>query len=280
METYKRYAKDVEEILSHRHDNGGDYWMTPDYKLLKGSPFSTLDCLGYLHELEYPIDSTLYQEIAKIIFAGWKQDGRIKIAPSGGIYPCHTSGALIALCTLGYASDERVQKTFQYFIDTQEEDGGWKCNKYSFGRGSETQYSTPNTTLQVLDAMRYYEGEKEVLCNRAVTFLLMHWEIKKPISPCHYGIGKLFKQIEYPFRGYGLFYYVYILSFYPIAHQDPRFLEAFALLKEKTVEGQIVVERIVPKLAKLSFCKKGEVSEVGTKRFQEILDNFKKESGK
>lgn len=30
----------------------------------------------------------------------------------------------------------------------------------------------------------------------------------------------------------------------------------FETLKSKTADGQIVVERVVPKLAKLSFCKK------------------------
>jgi hypothetical protein len=40
------------------------------------------------------------------------------------------------------------------------------------------------------------------------------------------------------------------------------------------VNGQIVVERVVPKLAKLSFCKKGEPSTLATKRYHEILKNL------
>jgi len=104
----------------------------------------------------------------------------------------------------------------------------------------------------------------------------MHWTIRKPISPCHYGMGSLFMQVEYPFRGYNLFYYVYVLSFYQYARQDERFLEALRELEAKTVDGMIRVERVVPKLARLSFCKKGQISTLATKRYKEILNNMEK----
>ena len=157
---------------------------------------------------------------------------------------------------MGYSQDQRVQNSFQYFLNTQEDDGGWKCYKYSFGRGEETNYSTPNTTLIVLDAFRFTKhfNENKAL-DKAVHFLLEHWVIRKPISPCHYGIGKLFMQVEYPFRGYNLFHYVYVLQ-------------------SKLLDGQIVVERVVPKLAKLSFCEKGKPSALATQRYQEILMNI------
>ena len=71
-----------------------------------------------------------------------------------------------------------------------------------------------------------------------------------------------------------LFEYVYVLSFYNGAKNDSRFLEAFRALQSKTIEGQIVVERIVPKLAKLSFCKKGSPSLLATKRYNEIIENL------
>ena len=83
-------------------------------------------------------------------------------------------------------------------------------------------------------------------------------------------------QIQYPFRGYSHFYYVYVLSFYNIAKNDERFLEALEMLRQKTVNGKIYVERAVPKLAGLNFCKKGEISELATKRYEEILNNIKR----
>ena len=131
-------------------------------------------------------------------------------------------------------------------------------------------------TLTALDVFRFsgYLNTESAL-DKAVDFLLDHWTIRKPIGPCHYGIGTLFMQVEYPFRNYNLFVYVYVLSFYNKAKNDKRYLEALETLESKLVDDQIVVERVVPKLADLSFCKKGYKSELATKRYHEILKNLR-----
>lgn len=275
MAVEAKYKTDVEAILSHRHDNGADCWTTTDKRLIKGSPFSTLDCVRYLLELGMEPADPLLRETAELIFSAWKEDGRFKVYPAGGIYPCQTATAVQTLCWLGCAQDARVQKTLEHLLDIQYQDGGWRCNKFSFGRGPETEYSNPFPTLTVLDAFRFTDYlNREPALDRAVEFLLEHWVIRKPIGPCHYGIGTLFMQVEYPFRNYNLFQYVYILSFYNRAKQDKRFLEALAVLESKLQNGQIVVERVVPKLAKLEFCKKGQPSELATRHYREILENI------
>lgn len=178
---------------------------------------------------------------------------------------------------MGYAEDIRLQKTFHHLLDTQYTDGGWRCNKFSFGRGPETEYLNPFPTLTALDAFRFSDVfNSESALDKAVEFLLEHLTIRKPIGPCHYGIGTLFMQVEYPFRNYNLFVYVYVLSFYNRAKEDERFLNALEMLKSKMVDGQIVVERVVPKLAGLSFCKKGTPSALATKRYNEIVQNLQR----
>lgn len=275
MSVEEKYLSDVEAILSHRYDNGADYWTTTDHKLLKGAPYTTLESALYLLELGVSPDDEVLKNVAELIFSGWKEDGRIRTSPTGGIYPCHIALAVNILCHMGYSNDKRIEKSFAYFLETQQEDGGWQCNKYSFGRGEETEYSTPYTTLVALDLFRYsHFFNNNPRLDKAVDFLLEHWVIRKPISPCHYGIGSLFMQVEYPFRGYNLFYYLYVLSFYDRAKKDKRFLEALKALELKAVNGEIPVERVVPKLAKLNFCKKGKTSELATKRYQEILHNI------
>ena len=47
---------DIQAVLARRHDNGADYWATPDGRCYVGNPFSTLACLGMLHELGVPAD--------------------------------------------------------------------------------------------------------------------------------------------------------------------------------------------------------------------------------
>lgn len=275
MAIEKQYFSDIEEILSHRYDNGADYWTTPDKRLIKGAPFSTLECILYLLDLGLEQSEPLLKECADLIFSVWKEDGSFKLYPQGSIYPCHTIHAVNVLCHMGYAFDDRLQKTFQHLLNTQYTDGGWRCNKFSFGRGPETEYSNPLPTLIALSAFRFSDYlNKEPALDKAVEFLLNHWTIRKPIGPCHYGIGTLFLQLEYPFRNYNLFMYVYVLSFYNRAKEDKRFLEAFDVLESKLEDEQIIVERVVPKLAKLSFCKKGMPSILATKRYHEILKNL------
>ena len=68
---------------------------------------------------------------------------------------------------------------------------------------------------------------------------------------------------------------MYVLSFYQRARGDSRFLEVLAVLESKLVEGQIIVERVNPKLAKFAFCTKGQPSELATLRYREIQENLK-----
>lgn len=271
----KNNESDIAMIMSHRYDHGYDYWTTPDKRLIKGAPFTTLGCILYLLELDVSPTEPILKESSTLVFSSWQEDGRFRLYPTGAIYPCQSALGMQALCHLGYVDDARIQKTMQYFLDMQSADGGWRCEKYYFGRGPETQYSNPHPTLIVLDAFRFsrYLNQEKAL-DQAVEFLLAHWESRKPLGPCHYGIGKLFMQIEYPFRNYNLFQYVYILSFYNYAKKDKRFLEALAMLESKMVDGQIIVERVVPKLATLNFCKKGKPSFLATKRYHKILDNL------
>ena len=175
-----------------------------------------------------------------------------------------------------HGEDPRMKQTMDHLLATRYDDGGWWCKKFYYGRGPETEFSNPLPTLNALELFRRTSFVEEAELDAAVEFLLNHWETKLPIGPCHYGIGTLFMQVEYPFRGYNLFYYLYVLSFYKKARKDPRFNEAFESLRQKTIEDQIVVERVVPKLRKLNFCKKDQVSVLATKRYQEIVANLAK----
>ena len=271
-----KYQSDVDIILSHRHDLGADYWTTPDKRLIKGSPFSCMDSALMLLELGMEPSDPILIAVADLFFSTWRsKDGRFKVTPSGGILPCHTAYAVNLMCRLGYAQDERIQATFQHLLSTPWDDGGWRCNKFSYGRGPETEHSNPLPTLNILDAFRHSQYlNNEAKLDKALEFLLTHWTIRTPIGPCQYGMGSRFMQVEYPTWYYNLFQYVYVLSFYEKARKDKRFLEAFHALQGKLVNGMIVVERNVPKLNKLAFCKKGQPSELATKRYSEILVNL------
>lgn len=273
MAVAPRYQADVEAIMATRCDNGADFWATPDRRLAKGGPFSTIEAPALLVELGVDPAEEVLRGAAELLLSGWREDGRFKLTPSGAIYPCHTINAGRALSLLGYAADDRLRRTFDHLLGMLHDDGGWRCKKFSFGRGPETEFSNPGPTLAALDALRL-AGLTDSAPAGAVELLLEHWVSRAPLGPCHYGIGTLFLQVEYPFAGYNLFSYVHVLSFYEQARHDPRFLEALAALESKLVDGQMVVERVHRRLAGLVFCRKGEPSELGTARYQEVLANL------
>lgn len=275
MAVPEHYQSDVEAILARRHDNGGDLWATADGRLGVGSPFSTLECALMLSEIGVDTSDSILKQTAELIMSSWREDGRFRISSKGAIYPCHTAGTTRILCRLGYASDSRLKKTFDHLLEIQHGDGGWRCNTYKFGRGPETAFSNPGPTLDALGAFRFTPFlNRDTHLDKAVEFLLDHWVTRKPLGPCHFGIGSRFMKVEFPFFRYNLFSYVYVLSFYDRAKKDPRFLEALGTLESKLVDGSVVIENLNRKLEGFRFCKRGEPSELATARYRELLKNI------
>lgn len=91
MAVSKQYLADIDIIMSHRHDLGADFWTTPDKRLAKGGAFSAYNCALMLLELGMKPDDPILQSVADLFFSIWREDGRFKLYPSGGILPCHTA---------------------------------------------------------------------------------------------------------------------------------------------------------------------------------------------
>lgn len=273
----QKHESDISKILSHRYDNGGDFWATEDGRIYKGNPFGTISSLGMLYELGVGSDHEAVQGGLNMILKACRKDGRIRTAPKAPLYPCYTAEAARMLCRFGLTDSEEVQQTIGYFLSESHHTGGWRCSFSRFGKGPETGFANPGATLYVLDVLRFFPEylKGNQTADRAVAFLLKHWDIKKPMGPCHWGIGSLFMQIEYPFLRYNLFYYVYVLSFYDSAQEDKRFEKALATLKSKqTKDGKIIVEAPHRRLRNLEFCTKGKPSKPATERFSEIIHNL------
>ncbi len=275
MAIAKQYEDDVRAILERRHDNGADFWATPDGRWGKGSPFSTIDCALMLSELGMKRSDPVMRGAAEVILSSWREDGRFQPAPKSTIYPCYTAGAARVLCMLGYARDRRLKRTFDHLLEIQHEDGGWRCNRVRMGKSPETNASNPGVTLAALDAFRFSRFlNQDRRLDKAVRSLLAHWKTRLPLGPCTFGIGTLFGRVEYPLLRYNIFFYVYVLSSYHAAHRATAFRQALRALESKTVDGKIVVESPHRQLGHLSFCKKGQPSPLATRRYHEILKNI------
>jgi hypothetical protein len=271
-----KYQSDIDVILAKRHANGGDYWASEDGRLAVGSPFSTLESIQILYELGLDSNHEAVKGALDLLLASGREDGRYQLAPSGTLYPCYTSNTARILCRYGFVKHEQVQKTLEYLLKSPYEDGGWRCNKFAFGKGPETNFSNPGVTLFVLDAFRFTEYlNNSSKLDHAVDTLLEHWTVRRPIGPCQFGIGTLFMQVEYPFLRYNIFSYVYVLSFYARARRDKRFKGAFEILSSKLdAEGHLIVERPNRMLAKLDAFRKGQGSVLATNRYMEIIKNL------
>lgn len=271
MDLKEKYKTDIDVIMSKKDHLGGDLWTTKDNRIGKGSPYSTRDVAIMLTELGFTKQDPIIKDIASQIFKTWQPDGRFKLTPAGAIYPCYTITGLRALCYLGFVNEPRLQTTFNHLFDIQHSDGGWRCNKVKLGKSADTDYSNPGTTLEALDAFRFTDySNNDKRLDHAVEFLLCHWELKRPLGPCHFGIGSLFMQSEFPFLRYNLFYYCHTLSFYRKAKADKRYKQALDALEQKLANGKLIIENPNKRLAKMTFCRKGEPSDLATTRFEEL----------
>lgn len=275
MESSQGKNHQFEKLLSVRYSNGFDFWATPEGKLGIEKPISTLTALLVMSELRIPKDHEALRGAAELVIRSVKKDGRVKIAPKGSIYPCHNALAAAALCRNGYFDNEESERLLSHLASDRHTDGGWRCKKFFYGRGPETEFSNPGVTLLALDAFRCTRQEHELNeFDDAVETLLDHWTIRTPIGPCHFGIGKQFMQLEYPFYRYNLFYYVYVLSFYRKAVRDYRFIEALNMLKGKLDQnGNIIIEKIKPQLQQLGIYKLGGIYDEANERFDELIIN-------
>jgi hypothetical protein len=270
-----QHKADLDAILAKRHDNGADFWATADGRWGVGSPFSTFDCALILTELGVARSDPVLKGIAGRILASWQEDGRFRPAPKIAAYPCHTASAARALCRLGFAKDRRLRTTFEHLLEIQHDDGGWRCNTVRLGRSPDTDASNPGVTLAVLDAFRFTAAcNADPRLDKAVRTLLAHWKTRRPLGPCHFGIGSRFMRIEFPFLRYNLFFYVYVLSFYDAAKTTRPFNDALKALQSKLVDGKVVVERPNRGLARLEFCRKDAASPLATRRYEEIRRNM------
>lgn len=267
----------IEKILQRQNDNGGPFWSREDSDIHAPFGFSTIDTLSVLGEIGYSInDNTQIADAIDFIFAYQTPEGSFKYSLKSSKLPCLTARIIAGLGRVGLKNDPRIEKSYNWLFNSQCDDGGWRCQTVKLGKSPLTDASNPGTTLFVLDAFRFRDNSADGLerLNKGVDFLLQHWEIRQPIGPCKFGIGTTFMKVEYPFLRYNLFYYVYVLSFYDTAKNDKRFQEAYNALKNKLKDGKLIPENPHKAWNEFDFARKGQISDIGTKRWIEIEKNI------
>ena len=72
---------DIEQILSHRTDNGADLWATPEGNLAKGCPLCTLEACYILSELGLTVEDPVLGAAAELLWRAQRPDGRFSLVP-------------------------------------------------------------------------------------------------------------------------------------------------------------------------------------------------------
>ncbi len=271
------YSTEIKTILKSRDINGGPFWAREDGDIHAPHGKSTIDTLLVLGELGANVkDYPEIQDAVEFVFRYQADDGCFRYSGSSSKLPCMSARILASFGRLQVPFDRRVESGYKKLLNTQSDDGGWRCNTVKLGKSPLTDASNPGTTLYLLDAFRFRENtnREKVKLDSGVEFLLNHWLSRKPMGPCVFGIGSRFLQIEYPFLRYNIFYYAYILSFYKKALMDNRFIDVYENLADRIENNKLIPENPHRTWNKYSFAKKGEVSEIGTKRWLEIKKNL------
>ena len=266
------WTDQIRSLLARQGENGGPFWSRADGDIHAPAGFSTIDVLGTIGDLGGRVgDEPDLAAAVEFVFGYQSDDGAFRYGKSTSKFPCFAGRIGAALCRVGVdPEDERLAACFGWMLAKQHPDGGWRCATVRAGKSPETDASNPGATLYVLDAFRFAPAPDVAALDRAVETLLDHWVTRRPLGPCAFGIGSRFLTVEYPFLRYNLFYYVYVLSHYRAARDDPRFREALAALAENVRDGQMIVAHPHRAWHDAAIVRRGEPSRLATERWAEI----------
>lgn len=245
MET--QWEPEIQSVLARNTENGAALWAREDGDIHAPAGFSTIDVLTALGDMGATIDRfPLLKEAVTFIKGYQNDDGSFRYGVRKSRLPCITARVLAAFGRIGVPLDGDLRGSYAFLLGSQWHDGGWRCSTVKLGKSTETDLSNPGTTLFVLDAFRFWKKDKNTddELQKAVGFLLDHWETRLPLGPCEFGIGSRFMKVEYPFRRYTLFYYVFVLAHYKCAIGDKRFRAAVDELFLRLRDDGLLLETV------------------------------------
>lgn len=224
-----------------------------------------LDPLIAAHDFGVSGTDPFIRKAIELISSRQTKDGAFKHY-YGKKIPCVSAYSVGLLMAFGERDDERTRNGVSYLRSIQRLDGGWLHGLNALpGGAKENAASCPHATLHVLLAMSHdeeFKNSKEV--DRALEFVLHHWETKLPIPNqpgMGFGIGSRFANLKYPLIGYHILAYASILARYPVARNDRRLKDvARRILEKQERDGRYRAESVFKHFADFEFGKKNQPS--------------------
>jgi hypothetical protein len=224
-------AQPVEAIFARQTPEGGwekDYLC---YSCSSQHQGDTMGLLSVFADFGLTAEDERVARACEFVLRFQKDSGDFSVVyDDSQTFICLTSNTVRSLAALGLLDDERVQRAYQYIVDTQRLDGGWIHSKSARrGQRREDVPSCPHATLNVLWALAEHpELRESQIAKNGAGVLLRHWEERT--RPYGWGIGSSWPKLKYPFSWYGLLKYVDVLSRFAFLRDDPHLREVVDLL--------------------------------------------------
>lgn len=162
---------------------------------------------------------------------------------------CDAPLTLYALAKFGYQDDPRVVRAAGYLRDLVRENG-WPCavsrelGKFR-GPGRKAD-PCPYANLVMLKALAQFEDMLDAdATSVGVESLLTLWEARRERHPYMFYMGTDFSKLKAPLIWYDILHVAEVVSQFPWARGDARFLEMAAIIDEKSDEdGRFTPESI------------------------------------
>ncbi|MFQ6053094.1 MAG: hypothetical protein ACE5OO_02535, partial [Candidatus Bathyarchaeia archaeon] len=155
--------------------------------------------------------------------------------PGLGWMLCDAPLLLYSLLSFGWMDDLRIRRAVAH-LESLVEDNRWRCvtSVPGFrGPGRRTDHC-PYANLISLKALSLAPGFVNTdAAGRGIEAQLGHWEHKEGRKIYLFGIGSTFKKLKYPFIWYDVLHVVDVLSRFPAALRDGRFIEMWNLIRSK-----------------------------------------------
>lgn len=256
----------VQRIFAMQDEDGGFYG--------KGS----LDPMVPLSDFGLPESDPGIQGAIELIYSRQTEDGGFKHY-YGKKLPCTSAYSTGLLLALGEGKTERTQTAVRHLLSIQRKDGGWLHGLNTLPGGTkENLASCPHATLHALWAMSMDDELRgSRAANRALEFVLHHWETKLPIPDqpgMGFGIGSRFANLKYPLLGYHILAYASILAHYHRACKDKRLKDVSrTILAKRGNDGLFKAESFIKAFSDFEFGRKNQPSKWITLHALTVIKN-------
>lgn len=232
--------------------------------------------IAFLAELGFTKEDPNIKRIAEIVMS--HRDARGPFYSLSN-YPTHFGGSgrdewlwvlcdapllTYALIKFGYSDLPEVRSSLDY-MKTLVKGNGWPCaaceNLGKFRGPGKKDDPCPYANLIMLKALTAAGdiSSKAVTCG--VNTLLALWEHSRSERPFLFKMGTDFRKLKVPFIWYDILHVADVLSHFPLACGDSRYMEMVDVIQSKADDdGRYTSESIWTKWKGWEFCQKKEPS--------------------